>query len=124
MRFLLCFTCFLSLFLNACTTMNSKFTCKTPDGVICSSLDEVNGMVDRGVIGGKKTLNKNISFALTVFPGFKAGDKLRYGESVMRIWVAPYEDLQGNYHAASVFYMVVKPGHWLGLPSREVMAVD
>lgn len=113
-------------FVSGCTTMNSKFTCKTPDGVMCRSLDDVNSMVDRGELGqnyNKIDSSKN-TFNFTPIPShvYSFRDKpLRYGESVMRIWTAPYEDSNGNYHEASVFYTVIKPGHWIGAPPKEIV---
>jgi len=123
MRFLYSTFFILLILLSACTTMNDKFTCKTPDGVMCRSLDDVNGMVDRGELGSvpNKVTQNNISFT----PGFshmpRVGEPLRYGETVMRVWIAPYEDKQGNYHEDSVFYMVIKPGHWTGSTLREIV---
>jgi len=110
--------------IGGCTTMNSKFTCKTPDGVMCRSLDDVNSMVDRGELGqdyNKIDSHKNALNSTPMFSHyFSLGKSLRSGESIMRIWTAPYEDTNGNYHDASVFYTVVKPGHWIGAPPKEI----
>lgn len=113
-------------FIDGCTTMNSKFTCKTPDGVMCRSLDDVNGMVDRGELGqnyNKIYSNKNaLNFTpMSSHVSSFTGKPLRSGESIMRIWTAPYEDSNGNYHEASVFYTVIKPGHWIGAPPKEIV---
>ena len=111
--------------IGGCTTMNSKFTCKTPDGVMCRSLDDVNSMVDRGELGHNSSRVDNSKNALNFIPMYShyssLGKPLRSGESIMRIWTAPYEDTNGNYHDASVFYTVVKPGYWIGVPPKEII---
>lgn len=48
------------------------------------------------------------------------GKPLRYGETVMRLWLAPFEDTQDNYHSPSMIYAVVKPGHWIGQPVKAI----
>ncbi len=30
----------------------------------------------------------------------------------MRLWIAPYQDKQGNYFSANTVYHVIQPGHW------------
>lgn len=47
-------------------------------------------------------------------------EPLRYGESVMRVWIAPFEDTVGNYHQESEVYSVIKPGHWIGNPVKVI----
>lgn len=117
-----------SLFsLSGCASKNGDFTCPMAPGHLCSSLDEVNTMVDQGRVGGS---NSSIASAATVaqmaaadvtgYPigTMQPGDPLRYGESVQRIWIAPYEDQDGNYHQANTVYSIAQPGHWLGSPPR------
>ena len=114
-------------FIAGCTTMNSKFTCKTPDGVMCRSLDDVNGMVDRGEFNQHFVKSENIKNtvdfsrvgASAAYPA-----PVRDGESVMRIWITPYEDNRGNYHADSFLYTVVKPNRWVGIPPQEIVDLD
>lgn len=36
----------------------------------------------------------------------------RTRETTRRIWFAPYEDEQGNWHEASIVYVVDKPAQW------------
>ena len=112
-------------FISGCATMNSSFTCKTPDGVMCHSLDDVNAMVDRGeighgAIGGQIALNfTSMKFAVPY-----AKTPLRDGEEVMRVWVMPYEDSSGNYHETSFLYTVIKPSHWIGAPPEEITDIE
>ncbi len=94
-------------------------------GVNCSSLDQVNTMIDQGKIGAKRsTINYNLTAApiqsqATTFARLNSSSAnlewLRQPETVMRIWIAPYEDQDGNYHQPGMLYSVVKPGRWNNL---------
>lgn len=119
------------MFLNACSSMNSSFDCPMKSGVRCESLDQVNAQVDRGEIGHEdlkmtafhqpiKSMNENTKQSLYKDAGYlQKGEPLRYGETVMRIWVAPYEDNSGNYHQESDVYTIVKPSHWISYPPKQ-----
>ena len=36
----------------------------------------------------------------------------RTPEQVMRLWIAPYQDSQGNYFSSTRVYHVIQPGQW------------
>ena len=97
--------------------MNSKFDCPNKPGVNCKSLDQVNDMVDQGAIG------KDISIKAMRSPEFSPvyfnkngftdlNGSLRSGEQVMKIWIAPYQDIHNNYHNESTIYTVVRKNSW------------
>lgn len=114
--------------LTACTTMNSSFDCPNKAGVSCKSLDQINDMVDTGQIRSHTQMStaivSNIDNAeFQSFPdraSFIPGQPIRYGETVQRIWIAPYEDTEGNYHQDSLIYAVMRGGHWIGQPVKTV----
>lgn len=118
--------------LTGCAGMNSQFDCPMKPGVSCRSLDQVNAKVDRGEITGESTeltyhpRPKYMSSHQTqltqsvTFSGLQTRKPLRYGESVQRIWIAPFEDTSGNYHQESDVYTIVKPGHWIGYPVKAI----
>jgi len=130
-------------FLTGCSSsLNSSFDCKVKPGVNCKSLGQVNDAVNKGELGrggiavaAKKGLVvgcKNCSKSkeqgslvemLTPYPNgvIKAGEPLRYGERVLRAWITPYEDTQGNYHHGSVISAVAKKGHWIANPPKVVL---
>ena len=137
--------CILSLIsvltLTGCAEMNSDFTCPMTNGMQCKRIDQVNTMVDTGDIdttgqdaptsspssGSAVTVSQDakVSPANFIYPYPKDGEAvpgqpLRYGESVMRLWIAPYEDTQDNYHTPSIVYTVVKSGHWIDQPVQEI----
>src|SRR3990167_11143602 len=84
--------------LTGCGTMNSSFDCPNKAGVSCKSLDQVNGMVDSGEIRGQSQIGAVSQYGQADFSpypqsaGYFPGQPLRYGETVQRIWVTPYED--------------------------------
>lgn len=130
--FFLILISFISLIaLSGCSSnLNSNFDCPMKPGVMCQSLDGVNTQVDQGKLGSNNSGQLNIgqtafdgNFAPT-YPAavMQPGQPLRYGETVMRIWVAPYQDKDGNYYQPSTFYTIVKPGHWIGNPVTAVNA--
>ncbi len=126
------------LSLSGCAEMNSDFTCPMTNGMQCQRIDQVNGMVDQGAIdttGMEATTSSSSAPKLStpdtdvqaniIQPYPKdaeaiPGQPLRYGESVMRLWIAPYEDTEDNYHAPSLVYTVVQSGHWTGIPVQEI----
>ncbi len=116
----------LSGFLTACSSMNSNFDCPNKAGVMCKSVDQINGMVDTGQIQGRTQQGaqtpccSNKEFQpYTITTGYYSGAPLRYGETVQRIWVAPFEDTENNYHQDNVIYTIVKDGHWIGSPVKS-----
>ena len=136
------FPAFLSLIglaltgLTGCASLNSSFDCPMKPGVMCESLDKVNSQVDSGTLGGTSavtcsTCNKAKPTLATLtgasgfttlypLPAFNPGDPVRYGETILRVWLAPFEDKDGNYYQPDLIYTVVKPGHWLGHPVKAV----
>jgi conjugal transfer pilus assembly protein TraV len=112
-------------FLAACSSMNSGFDCPNKAGVMCKSVDQINGMVDTGQIQGRsqeltKVGQSNQEFQpYPVTAAYSPGAPLRYGETVQRIWIAPYEDTENNYHQDNLMYAIVKDGHWIGTPPKS-----
>ena len=115
--------------LTGCAHLNSQFDCPMKPGVTCKSIDEINAMVDRGELIQKTKSTSPINTENVTAPTFNSpypiqainpGKSLRYGETVMRVWVAPYEDDKGNFYQPSIFYTVIKSGHWIGSPVKAV----
>lgn len=114
----------LAILLTSCSSMNSSFDCPNCAGVMCKSVDQINGMVDSGQIRGRTQASvENVSPTTEFQPysvtsGFYPGAPLRYGETVQRIWIAPFEDTEKNYHQDSYMYAIIKDGHWIGSPVK------
>lgn len=105
------------ILLSGCTRLNEDFDCPAPKGGSCKRMDQIYEMVN----GQSGASGESLKVAPTrnplVIEG-KPGDPLRYGEGVMRIWIAPYEDTDGNYHQANQVYSVVREGHWIQNPPK------
>ena len=114
----------LVVLINGCAGMNSQFDCPMKPGVRCESLDQVNEAVNRGEIGHAPTNTAASTTAIHSIPSVDAsplpGEPLRYGETVQRIWIAPFEDTGGNYHQESEIYTIAKGGHWIGSPVKDM----
>lgn len=96
--------------LTGCTKLNEDFDCPAPNGGSCKRMDEVYDMVN-----GKGKLAVTPSRNALVIDA-RPGQPVRYGEGVMSLWIAPYEDTDGNYHQANRIYSVVKEGRWMHQP--------
>lgn len=116
--------------LSGCSNMNSNFDCPMKDGIRCQSLDQVNDAVDSGEIGGGSAKGVSYSSPYMEQAVFKDNpaymdsstglSPIRNPESVVRVWVAPFEDTEGNFHQASDVYAVSKPGYWIGHPVKAI----
>jgi len=133
--------------LSACSSLNSQFDCPNQAGVRCKSLDKINDMVNAGELpkhangcdsglstnyishawgrwkpigcGGEKIVVSGIQFESGAsFASIQGNDPYRTPEKVSRVWIAAYEDTQGNYHQDTMIYTVSEKSHW-GVPLIE-----
>lgn len=111
----------LCMHLNACAISKEHFDCPHGKGVGCRSITEVNQMVDRGTTPSSHESSRALIGAATsatlvpVDPAQMRLDFLavnRVSEAPLKIWFAPNQDEQGNFHEASVIHTVLKPGFW------------
>ncbi len=135
-------------FLSGCASLNSNFDCPMKPGVMCQSLDQVNTQVDQGTLGGDLNTrtckncrpikdnsmndvshrnNLAVSYLspadannTVINTAINSDDPIRANETVLRIWMAPFEDKDGHYYQPTVLYTVVKPGFWLGEPVKAI----
>ncbi|MBX3630299.1 MAG: type IV conjugative transfer system lipoprotein TraV [Nitrosomonas sp.] len=113
--------------LSGCTTLTgldstNKFACRAPDGVSCSSLSGVYAnAVDNNLPGlagtsgtisqeGRKNDSEQPGTIVGVTP--KSGTPVRSQTKIMRVWIAPWEDSEGDLHDQSYVYVVVDLGQW------------
>lgn len=97
----------------------SKFACKAPDGVTCSSL---SGIYANAVANNLPALRKDRKgdhpspdqSKESAITGRAAttGDPLRVQPKVLRLWIAPWEDTDGDLHDQAYLYVVANPGRW------------
>lgn len=99
----------LGLLLSGCSTLNENFDCPAPQGGSCQRMDEVYKKINGG---------SHHETSLTVIPSNNPlmikraqGSQSKLSEGAMRIWIAPYQDTDGNYHPSNRLYSVVKESH-------------
>lgn len=120
----------LILSLSGCAGMNGSFSCNAKAGSSCMPVQQVNDRATAGYYhqekGESRKFSRSKHFALTKEITFRGGDypigPIRTKEHVQRVWIAPYEDISGNYHEPSTIYMILEKPHWAGFPVKEIKA--
>ncbi|MDP2324944.1 MAG: TraV family lipoprotein [Gammaproteobacteria bacterium] len=125
---------------------SDSFGCKAPEGVICTSVSGVYANAVRNNLPGQKTGQEAAAPAVQmpdmprVAPRvtLSSGEAIRSQPRVMRIWVAPWEDADGDLHDQSFIFVTVDSGRWLiehnrarirqgyapAMPLRQPVAAD
>lgn len=111
----------------------SQYSCKAPDGVTCSSL---SGVYANAVANNLPALRKEgKGEAVSALPADRqalqasagtpaksgdiigrapsSGEPIRTRPKVLRVWIAPWEDSEGDLHDQSYVYVVADPGRWV-----------
>lgn len=119
----------------ACSTTSETFDCPAGKGVGCKSISAVNHMVNQeeqpqGTLGSLEERGVQFITPLsapvisidsprveavseqTEIPLSNAIAVHRIQEEHLRVWIAPYQDAQGNLHEGSIVHTVLKPGSW------------
>ena len=122
---------------------NSDFKCKAPEGVACTSVSGVYANSVAGNIPGmeqsapasKKDASDKASaqstpdyasntgvkgkFSPRALTAPNSGDPIRIPPLVLRVWIAPWEDSDGDLHEQDYFYTVIANGRWMIEANRE-----
>ena len=108
-------------FLMGCSTPRESFDCKYGKGVSCRSISEINEMVNNrehgrqnantSPVAGKVVDNHSPTLSQEIT---SLDDTIvqRVTEEHLRVWLAPFQDEQGNFHEASIVHAVLRPGFW------------
>ncbi len=117
--------------LSACVNLaglegKSEFACKAPDGVVCTSVsgvysnalagalpaqqsqDQAKSTGAETVAGEPKPYGATVSVTSTPAPG----TPLLSPPKVLRLWLAPRLDADGDLHDASYLYVMWHRGEW------------
>lgn len=103
----------------------SKFACKAPPGVICTSVSGVYANAQQNNLPSLQSGSRPVSASYAMptggaaFPAAAAGMPIRSQSRVLRIWIAPWRDEDDTLHDQSYMYVMVDPGKWLIERSRE-----
>ena len=104
------------LLLTGCSVTKETFDCKYSKGVGCRSITEVNTMLNDGKLnlsGSNMVKPKNAP----IKDPFQTDNRIvqRVTEQHLRVWVAPHEDEQGNFHEETKVHTVLRTGFWQSL---------
>ena len=116
-----------ALLLGGCTNLSglqgsSRYACQAPEGVACDSMSGVYANAVQQRLPSQRTTagtdtpeprttERKATDALTgplptVLP-------LRSGTRVLRLWIKPWEDRDGDLHDQSFVYVRIDDGRWL-----------
>jgi len=103
-----------------------SFTCKAPPGINCSSLSGVyaNAVADNLPGSAAKYSKENQAKVAErgVGEAPQTGTPVLSAPSVLRVWVAPWEDSRKVLHDQAFLYAVADPGHWQVAHSTQKIA--
>lgn len=107
--------------ITGCTSISgynasNSYACKAPDGVACDSISGVYANALHNRLPSQQS-------EITPVPAFTPGERvssatspdmaaLRSGTRVMRLWVKPWEDSDGDLHDQSYLYLRIDEGRW------------
>ena len=121
--------------LSACVNLaglegKSEFACKAPDGVVCTSVSGVYANTMAGALPAQQSQGKDQDHAKSTGAETVAGEPKFYGATVsvtstptpgtpllsppkvLRLWLAPRLDADGDLHDASYLYVMWHRGEW------------
>ena len=106
-----------------------SYACKAPVGSQCTSVsgvyaNSIHGQPPASALpkpadppaktpAGAAPLAASASPTTTARPADKSPTSLRSQPRVLRLWIAPWEDADGDLHEASVVHVLVDTGRWL-----------
>ncbi len=99
------------------------YACKAPEGALCTSVSGVYANANQGMPKPAKTpehpfqtVTPVIYDATSTAPDKSAaliGGPIRSNPRVLRLWIAPWEDADGDLHEAALVHVVMDTGRWL-----------
>lgn len=96
------------------------YACKAPEGALCTSVSGVYANTAQGMPKPPEKqsplANPAIYGATSIAPDSNAtgsGDPIRSHPRVLRLWIAPWEDADGDLHEAALVNVLVDTGRWL-----------
>ena len=110
--------------LSACAGMNGQFGCNTKGTDSCTPIPEVDHGNYLKANGRVSEVNINPEAGGYRAPTPLPGEPVRKSDSIQRVWIAPFEDTEGNYHEPSFVYFVAKKASWIGVGAKEITDTD
>jgi conjugal transfer pilus assembly protein TraV len=113
------------------TGASSSLSCKAPPGVLCSSVSGIYANSLKNALPAQQKLREEVGDTdassgtpskTVVRPGeaspahtlhtLTSGTPVRTGQLVLRVWIAPWEDAEGDLIDQHYLYAVVSQGKW------------
>lgn len=113
--------------LTGCSTASESFDSEPTKGVGSKSISQVNAMIDQGKIEGisgdvERHEGKPIAPVIVQTPVPNPSPETivlsdhsviyRQPEQHLRIWMASFQDGNGNFHEAAVIHTLLRPSFW------------
>lgn len=100
---------------------SESFSCKAPEGVTCTSVSGMYANAVRNNLPGQQKAAQETAASASAPDAARtapritlsSGEAIRSQPRVMRIWVAPWEDADGDLHDQSFIFVTVDSGRWL-----------
>ena len=98
------------------------YACKAPEGAMCTSVSGIYANSAQGMPkpakppGQKLPPGEPVAYGATpLAPGrpAAASSSLRSNPRILRLWIAPWEDADGDLHEQALVHVVVDTGRWL-----------
>jgi conjugal transfer pilus assembly protein TraV len=98
------------------------YACKAPEGAMCTSVSGIYANSAQGMpkpakpSAQKLPPDEPVAYGATpLAPGrpVAASNSLRSNPRVLRLWIAPWEDADGDLHEQALVHVVVDSGRWL-----------
>ena len=126
----------LSAILSGCSTPNETFDCPAGQGVGCRSISKINQDIDNGSILKDESLKgESVEEGLQtrgtapvisqvadtrVFDISNPQEIILSDKSViqrgreehLRVWIAPHQDAEDNFHEGIVVHTIIRPSYW------------
>lgn len=119
------------LHLTACGSFSgldatSRFACQAPNGVLCESMSGIYSTAMQHNLPGQQVKlgnqansispNKNTGVMTTPVD---SGMPIRTAATILRLWIAPWEDNDGDLHDQSYVYVPIDSGRWVIEHNRQ-----
>lgn len=109
----------------------SEYGCKAPPGVSCQSVSGVHANAMQRNLPSQRaedavaaTTNQQDYKATVAGAPLSSGMPLRSQTRVLRVWIAPWEDSEGDLNDQSFSYVVVDSGRWMIDHNRRNIAKE
>ena len=98
------------------------YACKAPEGAMCTSVSGIYANSAQGMpkpakpSGQKPPPGEPVAYGAMPLASDRpaaASSSLRSNPRILRLWIAPWEDADGDLHEQALVHVVVDTGRWL-----------